>query len=191
MADARCVSHLILADDFLIVTKENRKSLIGVKNVLKVFEDFSACTQTLRRDPSTSRHLSIIRMSWDKYWASRPKFCRWSTIYELQTRGVLLVGRDLRITDYEVILDQMRSSLANSRTNHLSYGVRFQLAWWLLYGKLNCVFQNLRFPKGILDSMRKLIYSFVWDGRKGISWRQMTKIKDHRGIGLRDIKLMW
>lgn len=44
--------------------------------------------------------------------------------------------------------------------------------------------------KRVLDMVRKIVYAYVWDGRKGISWRQMAKTKQDGGIGLCGIRTM-
>lgn len=59
-----------------------------------------------------------------------------------------------------------------------------------MHGKPNFIFQGLKFAKDLLEEMRKIVYVFVWDGRKGIGWRQMEKCKKHEGIGLRDVRTL-
>lgn len=64
------------------------------------------------------------------------------------------------------------------------------MARWVIYGKMNFWFQDVFLPKGVLDSVWKIIYTFIWEGRKGIEWRQMTKAKGDGRIGLKDTRPM-
>lgn len=101
--------------------------------------------------------------------------------------GVPLARRQLRLIDCSDITDQLNTSLAKWKTSKLPYDGRFQLAQWVLYKRINYCLQGLHLPKGVLDCVRKIIYAFLWGGRKGISWRQMSKKRTNKGMGLNDI----
>lgn len=42
------------------------------------------------------------------------------------------------------------------------------MAKWVVHGKLNFWFQKLLLLMGVLDQARKIMYGFLWDGRKGV-----------------------
>lgn len=44
-------------------------------------------------------------------------------------------------------------------------------------------------PKEVLDMVRKIVYGFIWEGPKGIRWRQMTKLKANSYLGLKDPRM--
>lgn len=44
--------------------------------------------------------------------------------------------------------------------------------------------------KVLLNEVQKIVRAFMWAGRKGYSWRQMMKSKEHGGNGLQDIRIM-
>lgn len=101
-----------------------------------------------------------------------------------------MVGCELRTSDFKPPLDQLHDQFVNWRMSSLSHMGRVQLVRWMVYGKLNFWFQRVLLPKGVLDTFRKIIYAFVWEGRKGIGWWQMMKTKENEVIDLKDLRTM-
>lgn len=62
-----------------------------------------------------------------------------------------------------------------------------QLTNWVLMGKLQYWFQGLCLLKGVLKVARKIIYQFIWAGRKGMTCSRMTFLKVEVGLGLWDL----
>lgn len=52
------------------------------------------------------------------------------------------------------------------------------------------LWKNELLVPGGLDTVRKITYSFIWEGCKGIGWRQNDEKKDKGGIGLKDPRLV-
>lgn len=65
-----------------------------------------------------------------------------------------------------------------------------QLARWVLFGKHNYWFQGRLLPKEVLDKVKSIVYSFVWDRGRGARRRKMAKEREESGLGLKDIRQM-
>lgn len=89
--------------------------------------------------------------------------------------GLPLDGRELRSAECAIPFDQLNNYLLNWKNKTLSYGGRLQLAKWVLYGKLGYWFQGKLLPKSILDKVKSVVYKFMRDGGRGVSWWQMAK----------------
>lgn len=88
------------------------------------------------------------------------------------------------------MIGMLDSYLAKWRTKALSYYGRLQLANWVLYGKFSYWLNGTLLPRKTLRKVKSIIYAFIWDGRKGISWSLMAKSKAEGGLGLRDLRLL-
>lgn len=101
-----------------------------------------------------------------------------------------IMGRGLRATDYQALIDQSQSYLAWWRNKFISYAGRIQLSNWVLMGQLIYWFQGVQLPTEVLKKACQMINRFVWDGGKGMAWWGMILSRSEGGLGLCDLVLL-
>lgn len=69
----------------------------------------------------------------------------------------------------------------------LSYEGRIQLFNWIIAGNYTYWAQGVALPSSVHKKIQKLVYHFIWDGRKGIPWSQMALPKEEGGLGVRSL----
>lgn len=165
MGRAKTINHLLFADDLLIFSKANFKSINSVKVILRKFANYSR----LAPNPAKSNiHFSVTTLGQTRLAAVLG--------YLIKSLPIKHLGKELGEAECHDLIDQLRSTFAKWRTKNLSYACRIQLAKWLFYGKLSYRFQSILIPKGVLDDVRKITYNFIQDGKNSsIKRRNMTQ----------------
>lgn len=98
--------------------------------------------------------------------------------------GVPLSGKSLKRRDYQYLTEQLKSKLATSKTNQLSFACRVTLAKSILVTLSIYPMMTNILPKACIDEIHIIYKIFIWgDTNKkrkhhAINWDMVTKHKD-------------
>lgn len=180
MGGATSRSHLLFTNDSLFFAKANKKSITTIKEDLQNFLDY------LRLQVNPTKSYIIFLVLTTSMFELVELLGFPVKILPFTHLGTPLIGRDICASDYHTLTYQLRLSFATWRMKTLSHVGKIQLTKWTIHGCLNYWFPWVLLSKGALYEARKITYGFIWNGRKGVSWRQMTKAREHGVLGLKD-----
>ncbi|XP_022762128.1 uncharacterized protein LOC111308033 [Durio zibethinus] len=181
------LTRLSFADDLLIFTKWNLKS---IQKVLELFYSFSDLQLNF-----TKSELYCTGVSRDKIdeilVAARFKHGSLPVRY----LGVPLVTRRLSVGDCTPLVQKITARIQCWATRHLAYAGRLQLIQSVIFSLHNYWCRHFILPKQILKKITQLCLRFFWKGQTSIIkgaqviWQVICRPKSKGGLELKDIEV--
>ncbi|XP_028052395.1 uncharacterized protein LOC114256899 [Camellia sinensis] len=182
------VSHLQFADNTIIFCERDLEEVKNLKGVLRCFEVMSGL--------KINYHKSVVcGVGFQK--EQTKKFAQ--TLNCLTKRmpfnflGLPLGANPRRKNIWVPVVEKVKKKLSSWKRKLLSFTDRLSLVKSIL-SNLPIDFLSLfRMPKGVVRSIVKLQSSFLWGGSENkkkvhlVQWREVTKSKWQRGLGVRDV----
>ena len=195
------LTHLMFADDLMMVTDGKVRSMEGI---VEVFEKFAK--------------ISGLRISMDKstmYMGGVPTDIRLEIESRFQFRtdqlpvrylGLPLTTKSMSSSDYQPLLETIRNRISSWKNRFLSYAGRRELLGSVLWSISSFWLSAFRLPKACIREIDKICSAFLWSGsdlnpRKAkVAWEEVCRPKDEGGLGLRSLtdmnnvtllKLLW
>ena len=181
---ATSISHLMYADDILIFSKANPKSLNAIKTVLEKFSLFSGLEVNASKSSSTFSKVCAENQSLHNILGYTVKSL------PITYLGLPITGKKKSFGQCWKLIQSIEALLARWSGKCLSYGGRIQLVNWIIARKYTYWAQGMAIPDSVAKKVRRLAYRFIWDGRKGIPWAQMILPKSEGGLGVRDLPII-
>jgi hypothetical protein len=110
--------------------------------------------------------------------------------------GVSLVGRALKRSDYNYVINQVKTKLSAWKGKHLSFVGRVTLSKAVVKAIPIYPMMAEAIPKACLNEIQKFQRAFIWGddngGRKyhAVSWENVTLPKAYGGLGMRRLVQM-
>lgn len=107
--------------------------------------------------------------------------------------GLSLMHRNLRICDYQPLMDQLARRFSSWTLRALSYAGRTVLISSVIYSTMNFWFSSFILPKGCLKMIESLCSRFLLNGnistraKAKVSWSQISLPRDEGGLGFRNL----
>ncbi|KAF7843712.1 reverse transcriptase [Senna tora] len=179
------ISHLIYADDVLLFSRCDTRSIRAVKSALDRFLAVS--------DLSINNSKSSCWFS-----PSTPDNLKSSVVSFLGFKDVPYLGNYLgfplgtknRKSNYNFILDKIKNKISAWKTKYLSFGGKWTLISSVTSSISAYFFQGLPIPKSVCDDIDRIHRDFLWGssnaGRKihFIGWEKICRPKTCGGLGL-------
>ncbi|KAL0293636.1 UNVERIFIED_CONTAM: hypothetical protein Sradi_6926500, partial [Sesamum radiatum] len=179
--------QLGFADDLLLFSSADTKSIYMFKDGLTVFVDLSGLQANLQKS-----HLILSRSA----AASRDTLLAILDFQEghlpLRYLGLPLLASKLSITDCQPILHKIEARIKGWEGVMLSFAGRVQLIKSVLSALQVCWAMAFILPKHIIKEIEKRLRNFLWKGSievgyAKVSWQQVCRPVSEGGLGIRDI----
>lgn len=195
------VTHLSFADDLLIFFDGTSTSLRGILEVLRDFQKSTGLALNLRK--------TCVFVNGDDADASRSlasEFGISQGSLPVKYLGLPLLPHKARRTDYQPLLDKIRSRVTSWQARQLSFAGRLQLIQSVLYSIISFWASVFPLSKGCVEDLEKMLNAFLWSGAPDsargakVAWESVCTAKESGGLGLRriaglntvyGIKLLW
>lgn len=195
------VTHLSFADDLLIFFDGTSTSLRGILEVLRDFQKSTGLALNLRK--------TCVFVNGDDADASRSlasEFGISQGSLPVKYLGLPLLPHKARRTDYQPLLDKIRSRVTSWQARQLSFAGRLQLIQSVLYSIISFWASVFPLSKGCVEDLEKMLNAFLWSGASDsargakVAWESVSTAKESGGLGLRriaglntvyGIKLLW
>ncbi|WZY87154.1 hypothetical protein YC2023_033538 [Brassica napus] len=183
------LTHLSFADDLMIFTDGEASSLQGIFGVLSQFAGISG----LIINPAKSSIFMAGRIS----EVFKDEVLRLGIPTEslpVKYLGLPLTTKSMTRSDYEPLIDQIRTRLLSWANRTLSYAGRLQLVKTVIGSITNFWCSVFRLPQCCLDTIEGMYGAFLWSGspnthtKAKVAWEEVCKPKEEGGLGIRRLK---
>ncbi|PKU61028.1 Putative ribonuclease H protein [Dendrobium catenatum] len=179
------ISHLLYADDVLILSHASTTLAKEMKNIV---EDFCKWTgQRVNINKSQVLFGKMVNYSLKK---KITKIIGFKEVKEMKYLGVKISLRRNKVTDFQELLSMVMDKLNSWGKKSLSMGGKIALIETSLLSMPNFLITNSLVPKRVLYEIEKLCRSFLWhksDGSKRmhyVAWNDICKPRSMGGLGL-------
>ncbi|KAJ4769074.1 RNA-directed DNA polymerase (reverse transcriptase)-related family protein [Rhynchospora pubera] len=188
-ATAPTLTHIIYADDLVVLGDTNVGELQAIKQILEEFGQVSGLFVNPTKSKlwfskattnATSAHVQQLLQ------ASMPEPGE-------KYLGVSLSGRTSARKTGQMLLERMWSKLAGWKCSMLSHAGRLVLIKSVLTSLPVYYMHTVRIPKGLIDQMMSLIAKFFWGKidksryMSFISWKKVCTKIEEGGLGVKDL----
>ncbi|GAA0151132.1 reverse transcriptase [Lithospermum erythrorhizon] len=108
--------------------------------------------------------------------------------------GIRLTTKQLKASDYRMLIDKVRQKIDGWGSKHLSFARRPVLINSVIFGLCNYWCQTVFLPQSTIQDIEKMMKCYLWKGSHNgkyiskVSWKQATLRKEKGGLGIKDIQ---
>uniref|UniRef100_A0A251TIJ6 Putative reverse transcriptase domain-containing protein n=1 Tax=Helianthus annuus TaxID=4232 RepID=A0A251TIJ6_HELAN len=179
------ISHMLYADDALIMGNWTRNNLIMLTRLLRVFHLCSGLKINVKK-----YHLFGLGILADEV-VSMARFMGCTVgEFPFQYLGIKVGANMNRVSHWDPVIETIRSRLQSWKAKVLSIGGRLMLIKSVLASLPIYYLSLFRAPSSVLESIEKIMRKFLWTGSKDgkgvhwVSWENVTKPKQYGGLGV-------
>ncbi|KAL0865946.1 hypothetical protein Bca101_045064 [Brassica carinata] len=182
------LTHLCFADDIMVFTDGQKKSVEGVLLVFEKFAKFSGLKISLEK--STLYMAGITQEDQNAILMNFPFAAGQLPVRYL---GLPLLTRKMTVADYMPLMEKVRKRMCNWNGRFLSYAGRLQLINSVIMSLTNFWLTAFRMPKKCLGEIERMCAAFLWSGpdmsttKAKVSWLEVCKKKAEGGLGVRSL----
>lgn len=195
------LTHLMFADDLMVVTDGKVRSMEGIVNVFDTFAKISGLRISMEK---TTMYMGGVPTDIRLEIESRFQFK--SGQLPVRYLGLPLTTKSMSSSDYQPLLETIRNRISSWKNRFLSYAGRLELLGSVLWSISSFWLSAFRLPKACIQEIDKICSAFLWSGsdlnpRKAkVAWEAVCRPKDEGGLGLRSLtdmnkvtllKLLW
>lgn len=183
------LTHLCFADDIMVFTDGQKRSVEGILQVFNDFEKLSGLKISLEKSTLYMAGISVENQS-----AILENFPFEAGQLPVRYLGLPLLTRKMTVSDYLPLMEKIKTRMCNWNGRFLSYAGRLQLLKSVIMSLANFWFSAFRLPRQCINGIEKLCAAFLWSGpelntrKSKVSWKEVCKKKEEGGLGLRDLK---
>lgn len=183
------LTHLSFADDIMVLTDGQARSVDGI---IKVFDEFARISGLKISLEKSTIFFSGVSAQVREDMALRFPF----TAGQLPVRylGLPLLTKCMSSNDYLPLIEKIRKKFTSWTARFLSFAGRLQLIASVIQSLTNLWLSAFRLPFECLKEIERLCSAFLWSGptlnshKAKISWHEICQPKREGGLGLRPLK---
>ncbi|CAA7036400.1 unnamed protein product [Microthlaspi erraticum] len=183
------LTHLSFADDIMVLTDGQIRSVEGI---ITVFDEFSRMSGLkISMEKST---IFLVGVSETVKLQMSTQFGFESGSFPVRYLGLPLLTKRMSPTDYLPLLEKIRQKITSWKTRPLSFAGRLALINSVLMSLTNFWLSAFKLPSACLKQIEQLCSAFLWSGpslnphKAKLSWTEICKPKAEGGLGLRPLK---
>ena len=180
------ISHLIYADDLMMLSRGDLKSVETLWGSLLHFGEASGLLPNIQKSQIFMAGVEEDIKERITEYTGIPQ-----GMLPIRYLGIPLASEGLRVVHYAPLIEAITTQIGLWTASSLSYAGRLELIKSVLQG-IHCFWlSTMPVPMGVIDRVVSLRRRFLWDGRKAlVVWRDLSLPKEEGGLGVRDAK-MW
>ncbi|XP_073061666.1 uncharacterized protein [Primulina eburnea] len=178
------ITHLAYADDLLLLSRGDTRSVSMIMECLNNFGDMAGLRVNLLK---SNIYMAAID---DRVRDEILQITGFSPgNLPFRYLGVPLAARNLRSSDYSKLVESIAAKFNSWPRQSLSYAGKIELVRSVVQG-IECFWLSiLPIPNCIIDSIHSLCRKFVWPTKHPpIAWVTLCKSIDDGGLGLKNLK---
>ncbi|XP_057485879.1 uncharacterized protein LOC130772160 [Actinidia eriantha] len=183
------LTHLAFADDLVLFSRGDPKSVSLLMESLKHFGDCSGLNISLSKSNIFAAGISSMDLDSIKDITGFPQGS-----FPFRYLGIPIADSRLTIAQFSPLLDKIQGYISAWAGANLSYAGRIELVKSVLQG-VECFWLSiLPIPAGIRANIVKHCRSFLWSGNCNskkkplVAWKEVTLPKVKGGLGIRNIE---
>lgn len=195
------ITHLCFADDIMVFTDGNARSLEGVLTVFDEFAGISGLRISLAKST-----LFLAGVSMDQRNSVLARFPFESGTLPVRYLGLPLLTKRMTVADYTPLLEKIKARISSWTNRFLSFAGRLQLLKSVIASLTNFWIMAFRLPKGCIKEIERICSAFLWSGpelkakKAKVCWENVCLPKKEGGLGLKRLdeankvsvlKLIW
>ncbi|KAJ0936462.1 putative RNA-directed DNA polymerase [Helianthus annuus] len=183
------ISHLLYADDALILGEWSRGNIENTARLLRVFYICSGLKIKLKK----SSLFGIGDVGEEVAIMARTLGCRVGE-FPFDYLGIKVGAKTNKSCHWDSVIDTIKRRLASWKANSLSMGGRLTLIKSVLASLPVYYLSLYKAPNKATDQMEKLMRNFLWAGSSEdkklswVAWDTVTKSKENGGLGVSRLK---
>ncbi|GMI65822.1 hypothetical protein like AT3G24255 [Hibiscus trionum] len=183
------ISHLFFADDLVLFAEASMEQMLTIKATLDLFCECSG------HKVSVSKTTIYFSKNCDVEERVALANCGgFELVDDLgMYLGVPLLHKRVTTATYRFLLDKIERRLSGWAARTLALAGRITLAKAVIQAIPNYVMQTAWLPKGVCDTIERMIRRFIWggaDGHRGVHlvrWEVLASNVKDGGVGLRHL----
>ncbi|KAF5753621.1 putative RNA-directed DNA polymerase [Helianthus annuus] len=183
------VSHLLYADDAMVMGEWSDFNFIALKRVLRLFHLVSG----LRINLAKSTLFGVGKNMEEVESKAVGLGCRpGSTPFKYL--GILVGANMNRINNWEANVEVFKRRLSRWKATIMSIAGRLTLISSVLESLPSYYFALYKAPKTVIDKLEAIMRRFLWGGSEDrnkihwVAWEEVTKPKDEGGLGINKLE---
>ncbi|XP_073024427.1 uncharacterized protein [Primulina eburnea] len=178
------ITHLAYADDLLLLSRGDTRSVSMVMHCLNSFGDMAGLRVNLLK---SNIYMAGIDVRLQDELLQITGFTPGTLPFRYL--GIPLAARNLRSSDYSKLVDAIAAKFSCWPRQSNSYAGKIELVRSVVQG-IECFWLSiLPIPNCIVDAIHSLCRKFVWPTKHPrIAWNSICKPIEDGGLGLKDLK---
>ncbi|KAJ0910951.1 putative RNA-directed DNA polymerase [Helianthus annuus] len=183
------ISHLLYADDALILGEWSRENIENTARLLRVFYICSGLKINLKK----SSLFGIGDVGEEVAIMARTLGCRVGE-FPFDYLGIKVGANMNKCCHWDSVIETIKRRLASWKANSLSMGGRLTLIKSVLTSLPVYYLSLYKAPNKVTDQMEKLMRNFLWAGSSEdkklnwVAWDTVTNSKENGGLGISRLK---
>ncbi|XP_010412606.1 PREDICTED: uncharacterized protein LOC104698930 [Camelina sativa] len=180
------ITHLNFADNLLVLFDGSESSLVGILETLDMFKLASGLGINLTK--------SCLFLDGDNRNGIRSMSSRLNLTHgslPIRYLGFPLITQKLSASDYQPLIDKVKSRISGWTHRHLLFAGRLQLLQSVINNTINFWASIFMLPSKCLKELERICSAFLWkgvaDSARGakVSWDVVCTAKSAGGLGLK------
>lgn len=183
------LTHLSFADDILVFSDGNSRS---IESILEVFNTFAAISGLLMSVEKST--IFCAGVDDEARQGIQAQYGLAVGVLPVRYLGLPLLTKRMGKNDYQPLIEKIKKRISLWTNRFLSMAGRLQLIKSVLMSITNFWMSSFCLPGECLKEINSLCCAFLWSGpslnkrRAKIAWDTLTTLKSEGGLGLRPLK---
>lgn len=153
------ITHLCFADNLMVYIDGTKRS---TEETIKIFGEFAVCSGLKISFEKLTLYMAGISDANRSLITSQFPFAEGKL--PVRYLGLPLLTKQMSVTDYEPLIEKIRSRMRSWTARYLSYAGRLQLLQSVIASIVNFWIQAFRLPNQCIKKIEGLCEAFLWYG---------------------------